>query len=201
MVIVVPYRNRQQHLAKFCQEMTGRKIVIVEQADNKPFNRAKLLNCGFLETDAEHYCFHDIDMIPMDVDYSPADVAHLAGKVSQFNYKDPYKQMGIKGKYFGGVNLFSKEAFRKVNGYSNEFWGWGSEDDEMLNNVVKFYEVEWRMGKFKSLHHNSADRSFHSQNILKNLAGRKEDDGLHACKYKLISKVESEKYVWIKVNL
>jgi hypothetical protein len=25
----------------------------------------------------------------------------------------------------GGVIIFSKEHFTKVNGYSNEYWGWG----------------------------------------------------------------------------
>lgn len=31
----------------------------------------------------------------------------------------------------GGVLAFRPRHFRLVNGYSNEFWGWGGEDDDM----------------------------------------------------------------------
>lgn len=195
MLYVVPYRNRRQHLPYFTSAIKG-KIVIVEQFDDKPFNRAKLLNIGALEIESTHYCFHDIDMIPVKVDYSPADVAHLAGRASQFGYKMPYST------YFGGVTIFSDKVFKSVNGYSNEFWGWGSEDDEMYNNVVNNgYKVEFRDCRFRSLHHSPADRSHHNKNILLNLAGRSKDDGLNNCKYELIDRQETSLYTWLKVKL
>ena len=31
----------------------------------------------------------------------------------------------------GGVLALSKEQLIKTNGYSNLYWGWGSEDDDM----------------------------------------------------------------------
>lgn len=209
MNLIIPYRNRRDHLAQFVNHYreSGMDIFIVEQLGNEPFNRGKLLNIGYLESDSDYYVFHDIDMLSLDgfSVYSPAEVAHLAGRVSQFNFKDPYKQMGIQGKYFGGVALFSREAFLKCDGYSNEFWGWGSEDDEMLNQVRKHYEVEFRPGRFKSLSHPPADRSFHSKNILLNLSntefGRPETDGLKACKYQIESSVKSTNYTWIKVKI
>lgn len=27
------------------------------------------------------------------------------------------------------------EQFKKVNGFSNKFWGWGGEDDDMSNRI------------------------------------------------------------------
>lgn len=208
MNLIIPYRNRKAHLAQFMNHYRGEfDIYIVEQADDKPFNRARLLNIGFIESDiTEHYIFHDVDMIAVDKSiYAPAEVAHLAGRASQFNYKDPYIAMGIQGKYFGGVNLFSHDAFIKCDGYSNEFWGWGSEDDEMYNQVVKSgFEVEFRPGRFRCLNHPRADMSFHPKNILKNLQNTSEgrgDDGLHSTKYELISKVKSENYTWVKVKI
>ena len=32
---------------------------------------------------------------------------------------------------FGGVTALRKEHFKMVNGYSNIFFGWGGEDDDM----------------------------------------------------------------------
>lgn len=196
MKYIIPYRKREYHLPYFLKAMAGKELVFVEQADKEPFNRAKLLNVGAKEIESEFYCFHDVDMIPVEVNYNPSEVAHLAGRVSQFAHRMPYPT------YFGGVTIFSKEVFEAVNGYSNEFFGWGSEDDEMYNNVVNCgFNVEFRPGKFRSLGHKAADRSYHAKNILLNLAGRQGSDGLSNCKYKLISKVKHDNYTWIKVNL
>ncbi len=32
---------------------------------------------------------------------------------------------------FGGVEMFTKQHFEKINGFSNVFWGWGAEDDNL----------------------------------------------------------------------
>lgn len=73
LAIIVPYRDREDHLKEFIPHMNkylpDAKIVIVEQADEKPFNRGKLLNVGFLETDFFYYCFHDVDHLPVSVPY------------------------------------------------------------------------------------------------------------------------------------
>ena len=37
----------------------------------------------------------------------------------------PYEEL------FGGVEMFSKDDFVLVNGFSNSFWGWGAEDDNL----------------------------------------------------------------------
>jgi len=38
----------------------------------------------------------------------------------------------------GGVVAFSKHQFEKVNGFSNQFWGWGGEDDDLALRVRSF---------------------------------------------------------------
>jgi hypothetical protein len=35
-------------------------------------------------------------------------------------------------EYFGGVVLFTKEQVEKTNGYSNDYWDWGMEDDDLF---------------------------------------------------------------------
>lgn len=41
----------------------------------------------------------------------------------------PYKDI------FGGVSALTLDQFKTVNGFSNKFWGWGGEDDDMANRL------------------------------------------------------------------
>ena len=45
---------------------------------------------------------------------------------SAHNYQLPFVE------YIGGVFLITREDFKKINGYSNEYWGWGVEDLDLL---------------------------------------------------------------------
>ena len=136
--IVVPYRGREQHLnlflPKICTTLSNQKIpfeiVIVEQSDNLPFNRGKLLNIGFqraIELGCTYVAFHDVDMLPLEVDYSYVDrPTHIATE-----FTGDIERI-VANDYFGGVTLFPINDFKKINGYSNEYWGWGFEDDDLL---------------------------------------------------------------------
>jgi len=42
------------------------------------------------------------------------------------NYELKYEE------YFGGAVIFSKEQVLKTNGYSNDYWDWGMEDDDLF---------------------------------------------------------------------
>ena len=162
LCIVVPYRNREHHLKEFLPHIEmvlelqaiDYHILIVEQSEKKAFNRGKLLNVGF-DHDSRHdektnyFCFHDVDMLPIESDYTFCPVpTHLAAKAQQFGWKLPYNT------YFGGVTLFDRESFEKVNGYANEYWGWGAEDDDMFNRCTyKKIQISRKNCTFRSLHH------------------------------------------------
>lgn len=47
-------------------------------------------------------------------------------------------------KYFGGIVSFNIADFEKINGFPNNFWGWGGEDDELMKRVgqCKFTRTE-----------------------------------------------------------
>ena len=140
LAIIVPYRDREEHLGRFVPHMDEflsqrnieHKIFVIEQSDEKPFNRGWLLNVGYkiaVEQGYDYFCFHDVDMLPEDdsCDYSWVDKpTHLSARLSKFNYKLIYPE------YIGGVTLFNKEHFEWINGFSNKYWGWGFEDDDLL---------------------------------------------------------------------
>ena len=150
--VIIPYREREEHLERFIEHFIkfisdkkiNYQIFVIEQYDLKPFNRGRLLNIGYkiaTQSGCDYVCFHDVDMLPEIADYSyPAKPTHLASQLSNYNYSIPYDE------YFGGVTLFNKYDFEVVNGFSNQYWGWGYEDDDLLNRcyVKKIpLDVEW----------------------------------------------------------
>ena len=111
------------------------EIFIVEQADDKPFNRGRLLNAGYkyaVDNGCDYFVFHDVDMLPEDVDYSYSNKPlHLATHLQEHDYETTFFD------YFGGVTMFTKEDFKTINGFSNEYWGWGFEDDDLLVRCIE----------------------------------------------------------------
>lgn len=150
----IPGQDRLIQLAQFKEYMMGNNgfiskvsnklrkkginniidITIVEQSqDNKRFNRGALLNIGFIEeNDYDVFIFHDVDLLPNEsmidtyaTKYSKNDIVHFAAGWAR--YKGP--------NYLGGVTLLGKNAFNHINGFPNNFWGWGGEDDELLRRI------------------------------------------------------------------
>jgi len=136
--VVVPYRNRPKQLSQFLESMSlylkgiEHSIIIVDQDDDKDFNRGKLLNIGFIEAKAQecdYVVFHDIDMLPIDADYSYVNTpTHLVGELK---LPKGYSR-DLFDTYFGGVTIFPVDIFESINGYTNEYYGWGFEDDNLL---------------------------------------------------------------------
>lgn len=141
LAICVPYRNRESHLKKFIPHMDEffkdkdieYKIFICNQADDKKFNRGKTKNIAFdvaRKEGYDYFAFHDIDLLPEDssCDYSYPETVpmHISAYLSQNDYKILFPEN------FGGVVLFTKEQFEEINGYYNDYWNWGAEDDDLL---------------------------------------------------------------------
>ncbi|KAL3103578.1 hypothetical protein niasHS_000761 [Heterodera schachtii] len=142
VAIIIPYsRNREVHLRIFLhnlhfllsrQQMDYAIFVVEQQATNHTFNKAKLMNVGFVEAsrlyDWQCFVFHDVDLLPEDDRnlYScPEHPRHMAVAVDKFDYALPYAHL------FGGATAMTRKQFERVNGYSNDYWGWGGEDDDI----------------------------------------------------------------------
>jgi len=140
--VCVPYRNRELHLHEFIPKV-GKylknqgiefQMYFAHQVDDKLFNRGATKNIAAkhaIEDGCDYVVFHDIDMIPEEgggADYSfPTEgPRHIATQISQMDYQLKYHE------YFGGAVLFSKEHLEATNGYSNDYWDWGMEDDDLF---------------------------------------------------------------------
>jgi hypothetical protein len=220
LAIIVPYRDRDEHLMRFLPAMESSnllegidyEILIVEQEEGKPFNRGKLLNVGAIQSHtASYYCFHDVDMLPVVSDYSYVEVpTHLAAEAEQFDFKLPYQG------YFGGVTLFDKHSFIKVNGYSNDYWGWGAEDDDiMFRCISKGIKATRKNGRYKSLSHDRKIlQDLYSENLKKFLELKNggigtetthkkiESDGMTTLEYEVLEEKKiSTKATLVKVRI
>ena len=140
--IVVPYRNRPNQLSQFKQHLKNfisqpYQLIVVEQSDNKEFNRGKLLNIGFLKAEelgCDYVVFHDVDMLPLSADYSYSHFpVHLISDLEL----PPDTKRDLFDNYFGGVTLFPTNVYKQINGYSNNYFGWGFEDDDVFLRCIE----------------------------------------------------------------
>lgn len=188
--IIVPYRDRAEHLSAFLQHYKDiLPIYIIEQETGKPFNRAKLLNIGFLEFGHkyDYAIYHDVDMLcTHDAAYHvyPEYPLHMATACSQFGYNLPYNE------YFGGVTSISTKDMVAVNGFSNNFWSYGGEDDFMYRRCIgKLGQIN-RVPhyRYECFDHKREIGGKHYQDNLKILKEPDDPtDGLSSCLYEVIS--------------
>lgn len=129
------------------------ELWIVEQDDKQLFNRAWLTNVGLtriraqsIQYEQEKYyvtqgngitvppkprciILHDVDLVPVvdGVPYTNCDrPIQLGSELAHFNYSVPY------ALYTGGVGpSMMMQHWAKINGMSNDYAGWGGEDDDL----------------------------------------------------------------------
>jgi len=178
--IIVPYRNRYKQLTQFKTTIKNYlskfdipyELIVVEQDDSNAFNRGKLLNVGYIyakKLNCDYIIFHDVDMLPYEVNYSYFDIPlHMA---TDFITTEKFKRI-VFDEYFGGVTLFPSQIFEQINGYSNKYWGWGYEDTELLHRCklakipLDTKEIKLKGGNVASLKFNGVDAYVESNNIF-----------------------------------
>lgn len=127
-------------------------IYIIEQSDDgELFNIGKLKNIGFIEANKnqiyDNYIFSDIDTIP---DYELIEYyikilkKPIALALRGTRYMNEKLAINSNKIFFGALIGFNYTQFNKINGYPNNFWGWGGEDEALKNRLVtnkilKFY--------------------------------------------------------------
>merc|ERR1719458_1357265 len=145
VAIIVPYRNRALQLYQFLDFMPSfleRKndlqfrIYIVNQTDDHPFNRGMLINVGFREAEKDFpwscVIFHDVDLLPQNETNTyrcSKNPLMMASRIDKFSWKLPYEGL------FGGVGMMTSKQYTQINGFSNMYWGWGAEDDDVYRRL------------------------------------------------------------------
>jgi hypothetical protein len=175
LAIIVPYRDRAQHLATFANHVStyfardtvaqtiDYRVVIAEQEHGLPFNKGTLVNAAFslIEPETDYMCVHDVDYLPIWADYRKSDVPMpIVWFGAEARPVAPGRSAaGIKHdlpNFFGGAVLVPNAQFRQVDGMANDYWGWGIEDADLRRRFLATGITPGRRrGTFTALDHES----------------------------------------------
>ncbi|XP_007076672.2 beta-1,4-galactosyltransferase 1 isoform X1 [Panthera onca] len=217
VAIIIPFRNRQEHLKYWLyylhpvlqRQQLDYGIYVINQAGETMFNRAKLLNIGFQEAlkDYDYNCFvfSDVDLIPMN-DHNAyrcfSQPRHISVAMDKFGFSLPYVQ------YFGGVSALSKQQFLTINGFPNNYWGWGGEDDDIFNRLVfrgmSVSRPNAVVGKCRMIRHSRDKKNEPNPQRFDRIAHTKEtmlSDGLNTLSYKVLDIERNPLYTKITVDI
>ncbi|GFO33416.1 beta-1,4-galactosyltransferase 1 [Plakobranchus ocellatus] len=160
---------------------------------NDTFNKGRIMNAAFREAlklfDFQCVTFHDVDLVPEDDRnmYSCAEMPkHMSIGIDKFDYHLPYDGL------VGGVLMFKTEHFQRVNGYSNMYWGWGAEDDDMTTRILhqglRIYRPPSNIARYKMVKHDGRKTSEVSvrMKLLRSAARRSKLEGLNNIQYNLL---------------
>jgi glycosyltransferase involved in cell wall biosynthesis len=192
--IIVCYRNREEHLTAFVPHIRKHfgdqphEIIVVEQADDVRFRRGNLLNEGAKIARGDVIALHDVDYLPDATTTYWADGCDVFRPAKRVNFvlmdgsprpeadvPSGYRHFkdGVDDDFFGAVTVFSKSAFRRINGFNPLYDGWGLEDADLRERINLYgLKVARGNGTFSALPHTDSfpglqDEGFqHNQQIF-----------------------------------
>lgn len=193
-------------------------IYIVTQGDNLKFNIGMLKNIGFQlacrEKDYDNFIFTDIDMIP-DHDltpyimHTPKTIMSLATRGTRWGNKE-------SRSFLGGMISVNKDVFKDMNGYPNNFYGWGGEDDALLDRLILSGHTDAEkpavgavidlesyissMEKIENLRRNKAIEPHKFEKLEDNFTTW-QDNGLNSLLYETQETINHENIMEVIVNL
>lgn len=226
IAIITIYRNnqqntRQRHKEQFLKDISFLKkyghldVYLIEQSqDNCKFNIGKLKNIGFQKATEskkkyDFYIFTDADIIP-DKKLAPYYFKPVKGISCLATNGTRYSSSKC---FMGSCIGFDFNSYQQINGYPNNFWGWGGEDEAILircnlNNIKIFVP---KRGSIIDLETNLQGRKIKLEDKMKSLKKnkKKEDtknekeileakiwksNGLNNLDYRLLSSTTSSSY-------
>mmetsp|Transcript_4373 Transcript_4373/g.13218 ORF Transcript_4373/g.13218 Transcript_4373/m.13218 type:complete len:324 (+) Transcript_4373:49-1020(+) len=159
LAIIMPYRGTGgvSDLQGLCANLPAHlesqhirhRLYLVRQVDDLPFNRGALVNAavrllthgqpGEAQAAAHRFEFdylavHDIDRFPVGASGSQSIRAAACSNASSEYYRFPHPRPRVLHplSFAGGVLVVQLSQYEAVNGFSNEYWGWGEEDNDLF---------------------------------------------------------------------
>ncbi|CAH0400236.1 unnamed protein product [Chilo suppressalis] len=211
--IIVPYRDRAETLRGFLVYMhmflrrqnIHYRIYVIEQVDMRPFNRAKLLNIGAAAAFKAGYpclVLHDVDLLPL----KPANLyactkcpRHMSSSINKFRFVLPYLSL------FGGAIAITSSQFKLINGMSNEYYGWGGEDDDLYARLevgeLKLCRFAPDTSRYHMVTHQTQQKGEKRHKLLNYAKNRINNDGLNTLRYTEVATVLHPLFTHIMVDL
>ncbi|KAL3308611.1 UDP-Gal betaGlcNAc beta [Cichlidogyrus casuarinus] len=209
------------------------RIIFLEQDNERLFNRAKLLNSAMRELclngsvpqfpkfnpysalrfeSFECFVFHDIDKLPKN-----KEIAYWCGpeptQLVRAKLGVERKTMGEQpdvyySKFMGGVTIFNRWNLILVNGASNNFRGWGGEDDDLYARLrlsgISVNRLPDEVGVYLTQEHRD-DMNINSNKdyLLKRslVIERLLTDGFAQVNYNLVNFIEFPLYTVLKLDV
>ncbi|XP_042274319.1 beta-1,4-galactosyltransferase 1 [Thunnus maccoyii] len=217
VAIIIPFRKRDEHLKYWLyylhpilqRQQLDYGVYVINQDGEQIFNRAKLLNVGYTEAlkeyDYECFIFSDVDLIPMDDRNTYkcfSQPRHLSVSMDKFGFRLPYNQ------YFGGVSSMSKEQYLKINGFPNNYWGWGGEDDDIYNRLaskgMSISRPSGEVGKCRMIRHDRDKKNEPNPQRFDRIAHTRETmykDGINSLSYRVVKTEKFDLFTKITVDV
>jgi hypothetical protein len=164
VAVIFPYRdqviqNRSEHLKKTLEyyknlNLPNIDFYVIEQGNDKKFNRGVLINAGhdIIKKSGKKYIneiHHDIDVQP---DRTLIKYFYSNNVIACKKAFYPH--------FFGTLSVMPIDIMDKVNGYSNNFWGWGVEDDNLSARLkhhgIDVFNADPNITKLTELPHKNA---------------------------------------------
>lgn len=149
---------------------------------------------------------HDVDLLPEN-DHNlyvcdPRGPRHVAVAMNKFGYSLPYPQ------YFGGVSALTPDQYLKINGFPNEYWGWGGEDDDIATRVrlagMKISRPPASVGHYKMVKHRGDkgnEENPHRFDLLVRTQNSWTQDGMNSLTYRLLARELGPLYTNITADI
>jgi hypothetical protein len=160
VLIVVPYRDRDEHLKEYLQRVPeyfkdiSHDILLCELDPGCEWNAGITVNTSINFLKKSNYEFiyiHHVDVYP----------------VGEWKWPEPGSFISDLGDV--GSCLLRVEDFLKVGGYGNNFWGWGGEDDNLYNKLAHIGLTRVKSDTEFDTKYQSHDRPFNGINYTNNL--------------------------------
>ncbi|CAK1546889.1 unnamed protein product [Leptosia nina] len=210
VALLVTYRKRQNQLDIFVpfihnflrKQNIHYKLYVIEQQDDKLFNKGLLYNIGVQYAMADKFpclIMHDVDLLPLNSAnlYSCLhQPRHMSASIDKFRFNLPYKTLT------GGVLSIRTDQYTKINGFSNKFLGWGGEDDEFALRITKhglnILRFPPDISRYTMLVHKQEKKNVARHQMLVN--PNPEKDGLNAMPFHITTQHTHRLFALIKVQ-